>query len=66
MNWNAIITELQKHYTLEVLANLAGFASKGHLHDLKMGHQATCSFERGQRLLELYLEKTTDTSKRKD
>lgn len=54
MNWNAIITALQERYTLEVLAKLAGFASKGHLHDLKTGKQATCSFERGQKLMELH------------
>lgn len=62
MNWNAIIAALQKRYTLEVLAKLAGFASKGHLHDLKTGKQVTCSFERGQKLLELH----HDLNKRKD
>ncbi len=55
MNWNQLIQDLQaKGVTLEVIASECGFASKGAVHDLKNGAQKTCSYERGQKLIELH------------
>jgi hypothetical protein len=55
MNWHNIIAELQAAgWTLEAIAHECGFASKGHVHDLKTGHQKSCGFEAGIKLVELH------------
>tara|TARA_R110000868_G_scaffold391608_1_gene661835 strand:+ start:286 stop:495 length:210 start_codon:yes stop_codon:yes gene_type:complete len=55
MNWSKLIQEiLARGYTLRSIATLCGFASPGHLHDLKAGNQETVEYERGAKLVELH------------
>ena len=55
MDWKCIIADLQKAgNTLAVIAKECGFASAGTVHDLKTGLSATCSYERGHKLLEMH------------
>lgn len=55
MNWpNLIEIILSRGFTLQEIADECGFASKGAVHDLKSGQSATCSYERGQKLIEMH------------
>jgi hypothetical protein len=55
MDWKSIITDIQcSGRTLAAIAKECGFASAGALHDLKMTEGATCSYERGHKLMELH------------
>jgi hypothetical protein len=38
MNWKKLVTELNSVMTLQDIADHAGMASKGHVHDLREGH----------------------------
>ncbi len=55
MNWKQIIQDMQdRGLTLDAIADKCGFASRGALFDLKTGSSATCSYERGVRLVEMH------------
>jgi hypothetical protein len=51
-DWYRIIQDLQdRKVTLQTIADECGFASRGAVHDLKMVDGATCSYERGAKLV---------------
>jgi len=55
MDWYTIINELQhRKVTLQQIADQCGFASRGAVHDLKNVKAATCSYERGVKLVALH------------
>ena len=55
MNWKHIVREMKtRGVTLDEIALICGFASRGALHDLTTGKSMTCSYERGIALVELH------------
>lgn len=55
MNWKQLILDLtSRKITLQAIADECGFASKGHVHDLKTGRQATVSYDAGVKLVALH------------
>jgi len=55
MNFPNIINEiLAKGYTLSQIAQAAGMASSGHVHDLKSGRQEKVTWEVGEALRKLH------------
>ena len=55
MDWYQIIQDLQdRQVTLQEIADKCGFASRGAVHDLKNVEKATCSYERGAKLVALH------------
>lgn len=55
MNWKQTILDLtSRKITLEAIAKECGFSSKGHVHDLKTGRQATVSYDAGVKLVALH------------
>lgn len=63
MNWTQMILDLETHgYKLQQIADICGFGSKGHLHDLKAGRQKTVTYLPGAALVKLH-KKTTRSKK---
>lgn len=54
MNWKPIIETLEKSMRHSDIAEAAGMASSGHVHNLKSGLQKTVSYEIGCRLMEMH------------
>jgi hypothetical protein len=55
MNWKQLIQDLtDRKITLQAIADECGFASKGHVHDLKTGRQCTVSYDAGVKLVALH------------
>ena len=50
MDWSEVIRKLEQRMTHTEIAEAAGMASSGHVHNLKSGRQKTVSYELGERL----------------
>ena len=53
-NWNQILRDLGEVMTLQQIADACGFASKGHVHDLRSGKKKSVTYELGVRLMALH------------
>jgi hypothetical protein len=55
MDWKNIVADLRKrNLTLEQIKDGAGFASRGHVHDIAAGKQRSVKWEIGDALLKLH------------
>lgn len=56
MNWQTILSDLRRVMTLQEIADGCGLASRGAVHNLLTGKQATVSYEIGAKLVSMHSE----------
>jgi hypothetical protein len=51
MNWQKLLTEMSEYMTLRQIAEACGFASAGHVHDVRSGKHLSVAFPLGTRII---------------
>ena len=51
MNFQPLLRDLHKVYTLQQIADMCGFASRGHVHDVMRGNQIGVKYEIGAKVI---------------
>lgn len=54
MNIQDHLRDLRRAYTLEQIAKMCDFSSKGHVHDVLTGRQKTVTFLLGMRIMDAH------------
>jgi hypothetical protein len=54
MNFKPLLRDLAQVYTLQSIAEMCGFASRGHVHDVMHGKQKGVTFELGMSIVDAH------------
>ncbi len=54
MNFKPLLRDLAEVYTLNAIAEMCGFASRGHVHDVMTGKQAGVKYELGVKIADAH------------
>jgi hypothetical protein len=54
MNFKPLLRDLAQVYTLQSIAEMCGFASRGHVHDVMTGKQEGVKFELGMSIVDAH------------
>ena len=54
MNFQILLRDLHKVYTLQQIAEMCGFASRGHVHDVMRGNQSGVRYEVGAMVIDAH------------